>query len=696
MTHPRLVLAAAWLATFSTAARAQTSYPMVTRVEPAAVQRGTAADLVIGGGGTGGVGGAFTGAFGLLAQPPGLRGEILEGVDPGASNEKTPRARADVKARLHVASDAPLGPREVRVATSQGVSSVGLIVVVDDPVVAEADDAANDGSQGAQELTLPCVVSGKIGKTEDVDWYAFEAKAGSRITFSVWANRLENKIHDLQTHLDPIIALHDPTGREVATDDNHHFADPMLTYEFKSDGRYTLQVRDTTYGGNASWTYVLQATPGPVATSVFPLAVNPGETATLHAEGPNVDPSEAIALEVPTSTPAGPTLVSLPTSRGKTLATPVVVTDLAVVTEVDDAPAEGKDGQVVSLPAAICGRLNAPNDVDTFRFEAKKGQVFAIEVVARRAGAATDPVLRVLNDKEAALAEADDSPGLGKDARLEWTAPADGTFALQIADLHSRGGDGFGYVIQAGPAAQDFTLSCDPDKLNVGPGGRVPLFVQVTRLGGFKGPITVELDQLPEGVGVTPLVIPPAMTQGLMVVSAAPGAKSAAGLLSLKGRGETSGGSITREVTPRQEIYMPGGGRSTYPVETLAIAVTDPSDVAVEASPAAIRLKPGGTATIDVTVTRKPGYDKGVNLAILLQHLGGTHANPLPPGVTVREAGSKTLLGPTETRGTIVLEAKADAAEIENVPICVMGHVSINFVVKTAYASAPIALSVTK
>jgi hypothetical protein len=41
-----------------------------------------------------------------------------------------------------------------------------------------------------------------------------------------------------------------------------------------------------------------------------------------------------------------------------------------------------------------------------------------------------------------------------------------------------------------------------------------------------------------------------------------------------------------------------------------------------------------------------------------------------------------------------VLQAAANAAPCENVPIAVMGHVSINFVVKTAYASRPILISV--
>ncbi|HEX8199308.1 MAG TPA: pre-peptidase, partial [Isosphaeraceae bacterium] len=80
--------------------------------------------------------------------------------------------------------------------------------------------------------------------------------------------------------------------------------------------------------------------------------------------------------------------------------------------------------------------------------------------------------------------------------------------------------------------------------------------------------------------------------------------------------------------------------------------------------------------------------------AIDLAHLGGVHASPLPPGVTVRAAGSKTLLGPRESVGRLVLEAKPDAPPSEKVPIAVMGHVSINFVVKTAYSSAPILVTV--
>ncbi len=76
--------------------------------------------------------------------------------------------------------------------------------------------------------------------------------------------------------------------------------------------------------------------------------------------------------------------------------------------------------------------------------------------------------------------------------------PADGSFAVQVFDLHSRGAR-----VRLRPAGRggelDFTLSCDPDKLNLGPGPGVPLFVQVVRRAGFRGPVTVDWAGLPKG-----------------------------------------------------------------------------------------------------------------------------------------------------------------------------------------------------
>jgi hypothetical protein len=191
------------------------------------------------------------------------------------------------------------------------------------------------------------------------------------------------------------------------------------------------------------------------------------------------------------------------------------------------------------------------------------------------------------------------------------------------------------------------------------------------------------------------------MTQGLLVLAAAPDAPRDAANVQIIGSAslKTPDGKeevLVRPATPNEEIYFPGGGRGRVDVALQCVAVTDASDILkVEASPKVITLKPGEEARIDVTIQRRPDYTKTVSLDVMLRHLGSVYGNPLPPGVTMVEGKSKTLLG-TGNQGHIVLKAAANAAPIDNVPISALAHVSINFVVKISYSSQPIMLSIKK
>ena len=57
--------------------------------------------------------------------------------------------------------------------------------------------------------------------------------------------------------------------------------------------------------------------------------------------------------------------------------------------------------------------------------------------------------------------------------------------------------------------------------------------------------------------------------------------------------------------------------------------------------------------------------------------------------------GQEGLLG-GGSKGHFVLKCAPNAAPVENVPISVLAHVSINFVVKVSYSSPPILISVRK
>ena len=73
-----------------------------------------------------------------------------------------------------------------------------------------------------------------------------------------------------------------------------------------------------------------------------------------------------------------------------------------------------------------------------------------------------------------------------------------------------------------------------------------------------------------------------------------------------------------------------------------------------------------------------------------------TRSAYLPPGVTIDDKASKTLLAGGATEGQIVLKAAADAPPVERQLAAVMANVSVNFVMKTTYASRPVTITVEK
>jgi len=96
-----------------------------------------------------------------------------------------------------------------------------------------------------------------------------------------------------------------------------------------------------------------------------------------------------------------------------------------------------------SLPAAFSGTLAGGQSADTF-VTLKKDQQIAIEVEARRLGAALDPVIHVYDQRNVPLAWAEGMTALGGDARLTFTAPADGPYRVELHDaVYQAGNPGF-------------------------------------------------------------------------------------------------------------------------------------------------------------------------------------------------------------------------------------------------------------
>jgi hypothetical protein len=706
----------------STTAWGQSSYPMLMDLQPLAAQIGQTSEHEVHSrynmdgaykvlvGGTG-VTAEIIPADPLPAEKPAAAPAKASGKKqpadkkPAVAAPTTPAKKADViklKLRIKVDASALPGVRDFRIATPQGASTIGQLVLVRDPVVFE--QAKNDSLDVAQTVTLPATICGVIEKAEDVDLYKFHVANGESLTFHARSARCEDRIHDLQIHVDPIITLKNSTGTVLAMSDNYFFADPLLNYHFKGAGDYYLEIRDVRFQGNAYWQYSIEINDRPLVTNVFPLAVAPEKSTRLEMVGFNLPADPHVSVTVPGSFADGIQWVDLPLGKTKATPAPVVVSRLPLITEASGSR-DREHPQEVTLPVGINGRIGKPGEIDYYSFDAKKGQHFTFEVIARRHQSALDPMLAVLNAKGARLVENDDMTwgrdGCGDSLIEYWTVPADGRYTLELRDLHLGGGADFVYFIKATASEPYFTLEVDSDKTLISPGMAAVMFVRVYRRHGFTGPVQLGIEGLPSDVTASCGRILDAGTDGCIILEAGSGAPQGASNVQVTGssdfsiEGKTT--HLTATATPMQETYMPGGGRGVFPVDTHTVSVNAPLDIVkVSLNKTDVKLKPGGSETIEVTIERSPGFDKNVTLDLIYRHLGGISGNSLPAGVTIDDKKSKTLLTGGQSKGLIVLKAAADAAPVEKQQVPVMASVAINFVMKASYVAKPLLVSVTK
>ena len=186
------------------------------------------------------------------------------------------------------------------------------------------------------------------------------------------------------------------------------------------------------------------------------------ETVTLEVTiAPDAEPGRR---ELRLRTPAGSTspVVFMVDFVPETTATVVTATSPIV------APVRGKQQPVnarrpdaphpmvagVGIPAVINGQI-MPGEVDRIRFEAQRGQAVSVTVIARElmpyladAVPGWFQAATAIYDREGReLAYADDH-WFRPDPALQWRAPADGTYTLEIKDALYRGREDFVYRVK--------------------------------------------------------------------------------------------------------------------------------------------------------------------------------------------------------------------------------------------------------
>jgi len=645
------------------------------------------------------------GANQVFVSGDGVEGEIIH---PEVKEGESPKLQ-EMKIRFNVAADALPGVRDYRIVTPNGASTLGQMVVTAAPVFVESGD--NNAADKSQVVTLPQTICGVIERAEDVDVYKFTVTAGQSFSFHVRSQRLQDRIHDLQQHVDPILTIRHANGSTLAASDNYFYGDPFIHHQFKQAGEYLLEIRDARYQGNQYWEYAIEISDAPFVTNVYPLGLARGQMLKLNYVGHHLDASPTGFLNVSTNAETGPQWRRLPMGESQSNPAPLIVSDLPVFVERTEQNDTLLNGDQVAFPAGISGRIEMANDIDCYRFAAMKGERYSFEVIARRQQSQLDSHLRILdaNGKQLSL---NDDLKLGKRAYADswienWTVPADGVYAVEIRDLHLRGGDGYVYYLKGTRAKPYFELYVDTDKTQLTPGTNGAIFVRTVRKNGFDGDIQLDIAGLPAGVTASCGKILAGKGQdGCIVLQAAPDAQPTAANVAIHGTAvmppddSTTGEAsdlLRATARPYQETYQPGGGRGHWPVEMHTVAIGDPGDLrAVKLDTTNLTLKPGESQRIAVTIERAEGFEKNVSLDVTYNHLNSVYGNPLPTGVTLDKKNSKTLLTGKITEGHITLTAAKDAKPVDAQQICVMAHISLNFVMKATYTSEPVMVSIAE
>ncbi len=170
---------------------------------------------------------------------------------------------ADLRGTVVLATDAPLGPRRVRVFTSQGAASGPRFVVGELPEVVEQEI---DGDPIPVPIKLPVTANGRIFPREDIDLWEFDAKAGTTVTAFVHTQSLNSP---LVSKLDIL----DAKGNVVAEQMLYPCIGTDVSVKFtpKVAGKYRVRVTDARALGGPAYVYRLTVTTEKVPEFHYPL-----------------------------------------------------------------------------------------------------------------------------------------------------------------------------------------------------------------------------------------------------------------------------------------------------------------------------------------------------------------------------------------------------------------------------------------
>jgi len=595
-------------------------------------------------------------------------GVIVDGPPGITVKEYKPVHVAKANVTLSIAADAAPGPRFLRVVGgTQGLTSARPFFV---STLAEVIEKEPNDSR-PQLVAIPAVVNGRLDPATDTDAFSFRAKAGQKIVAAVLAHRMDSRLRTRTApgYLDTSLELTDSAGKVLASAEDTFGLDPALELAIPADGEYTVRVKSLGFEGAPAAVYRLTLGDVPYPAAAFPAGGRRGKPVDVRYTGLNMKPFSRSLVPADSAFPWQSVPFANELHDGRDL--PFLIGDEAERVELE--PNDSRERAMVVPPegATFNGRFDTPTDEDWFAVSLKKGQGVLIEVAAQRhVRSPVDTHVLVTDAKGTTLAENDDGDLFAgqcehdfpsADSRLEFTAPADGTFHIRLRDQNGGSGPLAIYRLTIAPLKPDFRLNQWPDAAPIwGPGTTASFVVQVQRWGGLKGDIKLRIEGLPPGwigsAGIAQQDTYYAPRHGLnqkaLMTITAPASAKVGDLAAFRvvGRVDTDGHSLERVAWPQTLHGSSHTDRMHLrysPVSRAAVA--PPLDSRIECGVKELTVKVGETATIPITVIRAPGATTPISVSIDGEALGVSSAWRTP-----------LTLKPNETDVRLPLEITAE------------------------------------
>ncbi|MDX1967690.1 MAG: PPC domain-containing protein [Planctomycetaceae bacterium] len=601
--------------------------PRLSVIVPRGAQRGSEVEVTL-------AGERLDDVQQLMIYEPGI--EVL---DLKATNDK------ELKCKFKIETGCVLGTKHIRVRTATGLSDMRTFRVGAMPEIAEKEP--NSEFATPQEIPLNVVVNGTIGN-EDVDYFVVDAKKGDRITAEVEAIRLGDSMFDA------FVAILNSARFELSTSDDAAlvYQDGIASVVAPEDGKYIVQIRESSYGGGNHYRCHIGTFPRPRA--VIPAGGQPGTPMQLTFLG-DVAGTFTRDIQVPADSPWEYAVLAEDERGVSPSGLPFRISPLPNVIEVEpnnDVAA----ASAAAAPAAFNGMIQEPGDIDFFKFEAKKGQVLDIRVYGRQLRSELDSVLVVYNANGGGIASNDDTGG--PDSYIRFNPPADGLYLVSVKDHLSRGGNTFHYRVELTQVVPMLDLSINEfdryvePKLVVPQGNRFAMLIAASRR-DFGGPLEFFGENLPAGVSVEMAPLSPDQAVAQVILSAAPDAPLGGAFAQIVGKlaDPNQPLALASAMTTQHCTMVRGQNNRDFFVErlpTLAMVVSQKAPYSVQIVEPKVPLVQNGVMSLKVVATRDEGFTAPIKVDLLLN----------PPGVN---SSREVSIAEGQTEALISINAAGNA-----------------------------------